>query len=224
MKNIALLRASHTDVSARNFQREVPAQLRLINMHNDTFKANQFSPEIYDGIIISGSRASVLDEEDWIAEAKKAVTEAVEYHGTPTLGVCWGNQLLAHALGGRVERGEKRELGFREIQRKDNSHPIFFGIEDYFTAFQSHGDYVTKTPQEATLLAENDVAIQAFSYKSSVGVQFHPEVDYRTAKDLAGNYQNEETVPSSPDTTVDSWALSEESTDILTNFIHRIVH
>lgn len=223
MKNVALLRASYSDTAVRNFRREVPAQVRSVDMHSEKFDSKQFNPELYDGLIISGSKASVLDQQNWIEHAKEAVRKAVEEHNIPTLGVCWGNQLLAHTFGGEVKRGEDRELGFRNVSQTKNEHPILRGIEQDFTAFESHTDYVTKIPSDAELLAKNEVGNQAFSYKSAVGIQFHPEVDYRTAIELIKKYQSENTVPNNPDKSLDSWALAEESSDVLRNFVWELI-
>jgi GMP synthase (glutamine-hydrolysing) len=223
MKDIALLRASYSNVSSRNFSRELPANICSIDIQSESFQPEEFNSATYDAIIISGSKASVLDQKEWIKQAEKVVTEAVEEHSTPTLGVCWGNQLLAQAFGGTVETKKKRELGFTTVNRTENEHPIFHGIEDKFTAFQSHTDYVTEIPPSARLLAENSEAKQAFTYQSAVGVQFHPEVDYRTATDLINKYKDKKTVPQEPDSSVESWALSRESSDVLRNFLNQVV-
>lgn len=223
MKDIALLKASHSNVSTRNFRREIPAHIQTIHMHGGTFSSDSFNPREYDGIVITGSSSSVLDETPWIGEAEKAVTTAVEQHSVPTLGVCWGAQLLAHALGGTVEQTDTRELGYRTVERTDSTHPIFHGIEDRFTAFQSHADYIRDIPRDGELLALSDDSKQAFSYNSAIGVQFHPEVDYRSATDLIAKYGGQKTTPDEQDKTVQSWALSKETSDVLRNFIHKQV-
>lgn len=220
MRQIALLRASHSKASTRNFRREMPAHIETVSMHDTSFRASGFAPQTYDGIVITGSSSSVLDGDEWIDEARATVRTAVEEHDLPTLGVCWGAQLLADALGGTVERGTKRELGFRTVERTDNTHPAFHGIEDEFTAFQSHTDYVTQIPDNAELLARTDDSKQAFSYKSSLGVQFHPEVDYRTTTELVDTYKETDTVPAEQDNSVHSWALAEEAGDVLRNFVY----
>lgn len=218
MKNIALLDGSHSQTPLRNFRREVPADIERIDLQ----EAEVDSLDGYDGAIIAGSSSSVIDDKEWIEQAGQLVEEAVNQRSLPVLGVCWGSQLLAHVNGGTVERGSVRELGYKNVNQTDVKHPIFKGIEDDFTAFQSHGDYITEIPSEAELLAENDQANQAFSYKSSVGVQFHPEVDYTTAEYLVNKYKNENTTEN-PSCSMKDWAKSEQTSDVLRNFVYEMV-
>ena len=218
MKNLALLDGSHSKAPLRNFRREVPANIERIDLQ----EAEVDNLDGYDGAIIAGSSSSVLDDEEWIRQAGQLVEEAVNQLSLPVLGVCWGSQLLAHVNGGTVERGSVRELGYRTVNQTNIKHSIFKGIEDNFTAFQSHGDYITDIPSEAELLAENNQANQAFSYKSSVGVQFHPEVDYTAAENLVSKYKNENTTEN-PSYSIDEWARSEQTSDILRNFVYEMV-
>jgi len=218
MQKIALLDGSHSDAPKRNFRREVPAHVDLIDLQ----ETNIETLSGYDGAIISGSSSSVLDDEEWIENAREIVREAVNELSLPVLGVCWGSQLLAHANGGTVSRGSVRELGYRKVSQTKADHPIFNGLKEDFTAFESHGDYIQAIPSGGRLLAENERANQAFSYKSSVGVQFHPEVDYVTAEYLVEKYKDENTTEN-PSYDMEDWARSEETSDILRNFVYEMV-
>jgi GMP synthase (glutamine-hydrolysing) len=62
--------------------------------------------------------------------------------------------------------------------------PIWDDVPHPFTVFATHSDAVTRLPQDATLLAENEAGVQAFRHGSAVGVQFHPEYDRRCAQDM----------------------------------------
>lgn len=173
----ALLNAAHDDTDTkRNFRREVDAD--LVEFHAtegrlpDTFD--------FDGFLVTGSRASVYWDKQWIQPLKDWVSEALD-RGLPALGVCYGHQLVADVLGGTVEGMGAYEIGYREITHLDNS-PLFAGIDEAFLAFTSHQDAVTELPPGATRIAENDYGVHGFQVGDSFGVQFHPEYDMETAR------------------------------------------
>ncbi|WP_435100968.1 type 1 glutamine amidotransferase [Halarchaeum sp. P4] len=176
---IALLNAAHDPAdTARNFRREVEAD--LVEFH----AAGGELPDDYDfdGVIVTGSRSSVYwdDEEEWIAPTREWVARADE-RGLPILGVCFGHQLVAEALGGRVEGMDEYEIGYREVTH-DGSDPLFDGVDTEFTVFTTHSDAVTDLPPGAELLAENEYGVHAFRRGNAYGVQFHPEYDTNTAE------------------------------------------
>ncbi|MGM0418238.1 MAG: glutamine-hydrolyzing GMP synthase [Thermodesulfobacteriota bacterium] len=124
-----------------------------------------------EGIILSGSPASIYDE-----NAPKADPEIFNL-GIPILGICYGMHFMTEHLGGKVECTEKREYGFAELQIK-NSSGIFKNITDK-TVWMSHGDSVVKLPQgfEVTASTNNtEIAAIADLDKKFHAVQFHPEV------------------------------------------------
>ncbi|MFW7414517.1 glutamine amidotransferase [Demequina sp. SO4-18] len=96
--------------------------------------------------------------------------------GRPTVGVCLGAQIMALALGGAVERGE-REVGFAPVSLAEAAHASPLRHLDGVPTLHWHRDIVT-LPEGATSLASTDTtAHQAFSYGKSLAVQFHPEAD-----------------------------------------------
>lgn len=218
MEHVLLVRASFEAETVRNFRREVPADVTVVRPNQNRAAVSDVTLSSYDGVIVSGSAASVNDDVPWIDDVGRLVRTAVDLE-VPVLGVCWGHQLVAASLGGVVEQRPERELGYVTVRRVED-HPLFHGIDTSFTAFQSHTDYVTRLPVGATLLAESDAAVQSFAYETAMGVQFHPEVDYRTATSLVNRYRDERTTPTEPDMSLRSWALAEEASDVLRNFVY----
>lgn len=176
---VALIDASHDDPhTPRNFRREVDANLVEFGAKDGELPADT----AFDGVIVTGSRSSAYVEEAWIVTLCDVI-ESFVAADVPLLGVCFGHQALAHALGGTVESMGEYELGYREV-RQVADDPLFESVPDRFLAFQTHSDTVTQLPDGATRLAENDRGLQAFRYGSAVGVQFHPEYDAETARDV----------------------------------------
>ena len=176
---VALLDASHGDThTRRNFRRELDAEL----VEFDVTEGDRPTGFEFDAVVITGSRASVYWDEAWIDPLVDYVADAHD-RGVPILGVCYGHQVLAAALDGRVESMGEYELGYREVTRVGDDE-LLAGVPETFTAFMSHSDAVTELPPGADLLAENDYGIHAFRRGRAWGVQFHPEYDRETATTL----------------------------------------
>ena len=175
----ALLNAAHDGANTRrNFRREIDADL----VEFDAVDGDLPDHTEFDGVVVTGSRSSVYWDEAWIPQLVDYVAEAADA-GVPVLGVCYGHQVLAEALGGRVAGMDGFEIGYNEIRRVRDD-PLFEGIDESFTAFTTHGDAVVELPPSATLLAENDRGVHAFRDGHCWGVQFHPEYDIETARDV----------------------------------------
>ncbi len=176
---IALIDATHNHESTdRNFRREIPDSVSVTR-----FDAT--APDLpllneYDGLIISGSRASVYWDEEWISETIDLLEQAAEKE-VPMFGVCWGHQAIAHALGGTVESMEEYEIGYKTITQTTDDSTALDDIPNEFTSYITHSDEVTEIPAEATVTAKTDRSIQAFELGTVWGVQFHPEYDKSTA-------------------------------------------
>jgi len=174
---IALLNAAHAaEDTRRNFEREIDADLVEFNCP-DGEVPDSFA---FDGCVVTGSSASVYWDEPWIGQLKAWVGEAVEA-GLPFLGVCYGHQLLANVLGGQVEAMGEYEIGYRTIHQTDSTR-LLDGVDEDFTAFTTHSDYVRKAPPGATVFARNDYGIHGFRKGRVFAVQFHPEYDTTTAE------------------------------------------
>ena len=177
---LALLDASQGSThTPRNFRRDVPADLVEFDVSDDGVPGT-FD---FDGFVITGSRASVYWDEPWIADLLSWTEEAVD-RGLPALGVCFGHQVLAVALGGRVEGMGSYEIGYREVSHTGDS-PLFSGISESFTVFTTHQDRVVELPPGADPIAENDYGNHGFQREDVFTVQFHPEYDVETAEAVA---------------------------------------
>lgn len=127
-------------------------------------------PLDYDVIVPLGARWAVYDERvPWIADESAMVRRALDA-GVGVLGVCFGGQLLAHALGGTVTRSPEPEVGWHDVQSDDP------GLVPPGPWFQWHFDRITPPPG-AVEVARNGRATQAFVHGRALGLQFHPEVD-----------------------------------------------
>ena len=142
----------------------------------------------FDGVLMTGSPKSVVDPEPWMDEAAGYLIEAARTR--PVLGVCFGHQLLAHALGGRVERNPRgREAGTAAVRLTPEGarDPLFAGLTSPLLVQQTHEDHVAALPKGAVLLAANEMTpVQAFAWGESIRcVQFHPEFDAERSRLLA---------------------------------------
>jgi GMP synthase (glutamine-hydrolysing) len=180
---IAVFDASLGETPAeRNLRRElgtVSAVYKVSEGELPPLPTDPDAPSV-DGVVISGSQTAVYEDRPWIRDVAAWVRAAGEA-GVPVLGICWGHQLLAQALGGDVDPMGRYELGYERVDRLADDE-LFAGIDDSFVAFETHSDEVTRLPPEATVLAENETSIQAFRIGDAWGVQFHPEYDLQTAE------------------------------------------
>ncbi len=138
--------------------------------HPESFEINK---DIV-GIIFSGGPQSV--------NAEDAFRINIEFNKNeiPILGICYGHQLLAKMIGGEIESGENKEYGFMNmICQKDSI--LFDGLEKEQKVWMSHGDHVSKLPENFRIIASSTIVkITAFesSDKKIFGTQFHPEVTH----------------------------------------------
>ena len=123
------------------------------------------------GFVLSGGPASVYGENAPVAPSY------IFEKGLPVLGICYGMQLLAHQLGGRVTPGEKHEYGHTVIHQSEQSE-LFADLPPAIPVWMSHGDRITQMPSGFRSLAYSDnspVAVMGNDH-GMIGLQFHPEV------------------------------------------------
>ncbi|MCS7314099.1 MAG: glutamine-hydrolyzing GMP synthase [Bryobacterales bacterium] len=124
------------------------------------------------GLIISGGPSSVYEA------GSPSVDPGIFALGIPVLGICYGHQLMAHLLGGAVQRGEKGEYGLAILEHRE-PNPLLAGLPDRHQVWMSHRDTVTALPPGFRLLARTGdcpVAAMGDPARRLYGVQFHPEV------------------------------------------------
>jgi GMP synthase (glutamine-hydrolysing) len=136
-------------------------------------------PRAYAAAIVTGSPAMVSERLAWSEAAAEWLRDAIA-GGLPILGVCYGHQLLAHALGGRVDyHANGREIGTVAIERLPGAHddPLLGTAPTRFDAHASHQQSVLDLPGKAVVLARSaHDPNHAVRYAPRVwGLQFHPE-------------------------------------------------
>lgn len=141
------------------------------------------APRAIAGAVITGSAAMVPERLDWSERTATWLRDAVGV-GLPLLGVCYGHQLLAHALGGEVDYNPRgREIGTAEIERLPASvdDPLISALPARFPAHATHLQTVLRLPPGAMVLARSNLdEHQAVRFAPNAwGVQFHPEFGMR---------------------------------------------
>lgn len=138
-------------------------------------------PGYYRGIVITGSHSMVTDNESWMEPLCEWLRSALEDE-VPVFGVCFGHQVMAHALGGVVEDNPNGgEVGTFDIMLTEagKRDPFLIGLPETFPANLSHRQSVVTPPPGAVTLATSQLdAHQILRYgPKAISVQFHPEFD-----------------------------------------------
>jgi GMP synthase-like glutamine amidotransferase len=145
--------------------------------------------EELNAVIVMGGPMNVYQEKEYpFLKAEGDFLKKCIKMNIPLMGICLGGQLIAKALGSRVEKAEAEEIGWQKISLtcKGILDPVFAGIDNVVDVFQWHGDKFN-LPEGADLLAESDICPQAFRYKSGIyAFQFHFEVTATMLKSWFG--------------------------------------
>jgi GMP synthase (glutamine-hydrolysing) len=151
----------------------ITRRIRECHVYSEIFSCFTDLRDIYarvrpEGFVLSGGPGSVY-------EAQTNTFKHFFNLDVPVLGICYGMQLAAALLGGKVQYREKREYGYACLNTKE--HPLFSGLPRTFNVWMSHGDAVVKIPPGARVIASTDTTpIAAFQLNDFYGLQFHPEV------------------------------------------------
>jgi GMP synthase (glutamine-hydrolysing) len=167
----------------------IARRVRENNVYSEIFPFNvpierikEFSPK---GIILSGGPSSVYDSDAPLPDIKMFEL------GIPILGICYGMQVMAYLLGGRVTRSKKREYG-RATLLINERRGIFKKIRRESTVWMSHGDRILRCPKGFVSIAHTDNSpIAAMSDKKRLffAFQFHPEVVHTEyGRDMLRNF------------------------------------
>lgn len=147
----------------------VKAEIVPFNVSLDEIK--KINPS---GIIFSGGPSSVLEK------GSPRPHKDIFNLGVPILGICYGHQVMAHMLGGKVKKGKVREFG-KEILSAKVTSTLFSKTEKKQEVWFSHGDHVALLPKDFEVIASTEGcpnAGYAHAKKSFFGIQFHPEVTH----------------------------------------------
>ncbi|RMF22548.1 MAG: glutamine-hydrolyzing GMP synthase [Bacteroidetes bacterium] len=158
----------------------IARRIRELHIYSEIVPFNKLpalGPEV-KGIILSGSPFSVKEPNALQLDLGKVLGKV------PVLGICYGAQLMAHNLGGEVERSDKREYGKAHLHRVTRD-PLLEGIPEGSQVWMSHGDTISRLPEPFEGIAGTEaIPVAAFraragTYSAPVyGIQFHPEVTH----------------------------------------------
>lgn len=167
-----------------------PAAMRAVSVYHG---ASLPEPATVKAVVITGSGAMVTDDSEWIRSSAAWLTRTVAA-GVPTLGICFGHQLLAHALGGGVaDNPGGIEVGSVAVCLADAAaqDPLFQGLPSNLRLQASHRQSIRRLPPEARCLATSELEPHhGFAYGNHAwGVQFHPEFSARVTAAYVDYYQ-----------------------------------
>ena len=135
-------------------------------------------PESVNALLITGSPVSIYERLDWSVACSHWLAKVWEQK-IPMLGICYGHQLMADALGGEVAASPKgREMGAVTV-KQSSADPLFKGLQEHFEVWQTHIDEVIRAPKMAEVIASNEhCPIQAMAIGDHCRtVQWHPEMN-----------------------------------------------
>ena len=153
-------------IARRVREQSVYCDLKPCDMTIEEIK--QYAPK---GIIFTGGPNSVYDENS------PHIDPEIFRLGIPVLGICYGAQLMAYTLGGKVESATTREYGKSDVEYFDSE--IFEGVDKNNVCWMSHTDYVSIAPDGFKVVGKTatcPVAAMEDANRGFYGVQFHPEV------------------------------------------------
>ena len=181
----------YTQLTARRI-REQQVFSAILPCTTSLDEIRKFEPA---GLVLSGGPSSVYDPDAPKCDPRILAMDL------PVLGICYGMQWIAHALGGKVERAERREYGRAQLKvRTDSAAPrshLFAGVPETLRIWNSHGDHVREVPPGFCATGHTDNAIASLEdpQRKIYAVQFHVEVNH-----------------------------TERGTELLRNFLFRVCH
>jgi len=156
----------------------IARRVREANVYSEVYSYKNALEKIKEkkpkGIIFTGGPNSVYEE------GAPSIQKEIFELGIPVLGICYGAQLMAHVLGGKVRNADQREYGKIELEVKDNSQ-LFNHVDNGSICWMSHFDFIDQAPQgfvTTASTASTPVAAMRHTEKKLYGVQFHAEVEH----------------------------------------------
>ena len=142
-------------------------------VHPHTLSLDTIREMAPKGIILTGGPNSVYQEDS------ATCSEELFKLGIPVLGICYGSQLMAHKLGGKVDTAPTSEYGKTEVTIKEPASKLFADVDEKTICWMSHTDYIAKAPVSFKVTADTPVcpvASMENAAENLYAVQFHPEV------------------------------------------------
>jgi GMP synthase (glutamine-hydrolysing) len=174
--------SQYTQVIARRI-RECRVYSTILRYDTPAEEIARLNPK---GIILSGGPNSVYSPKAPLPDRN------VFKLGLPVLGICYGVQVLAQFLGGKVERGQKREYGKGTLTVGDSQCALFGGLPTSLQVWNSHGDKLTRLPKDFVVVGtteNSDYAAIEDRARRYFGIQFHPEVVHSPrGKEILANF------------------------------------
>ncbi len=210
-------------------------QFQVVNVGRGDVPAPHHLDDV-DAVLIGGAgQYSAAEDYEWTGPVLNLVRRVVDEE-IPLFGSCWGHQVIARALGGRVVYDPGRsELGCGWVELTDagRSDPLFHRFPRRFRANMGHHDRVVELPEGATELAHNDQRYQAFrlEHVPVYGTQFHSELDAERERERILVYKElyQDALPADGkvqrvlDNLADTTAVDHLLYDFLTTFVARKV-
>jgi GMP synthase (glutamine-hydrolysing) len=166
----------------------IARKVRELSVYAEVFPSDTPSAQLAGrkGLIISGGPSSVYEPgSPW-------VDTAIFTSGQAVLGICYGQQLMAYLLGGKVQKGHKGEYGLAVLETTDAPGPLFQGAAGQQQIWMSHRDSVSAVPDGFEITGRTrtcEIAAIANPGKRLYGVQFHPEVVHtRHGRQILSNF------------------------------------
>jgi GMP synthase (glutamine-hydrolysing) len=177
------------------FTQLIARRVREIGVYCEIYPCNKAIEDIVamqpHGIILSGGPCSVYDEGAPQFDVRLLDLKRDDGSLLPILGICYGLQAMAHTLGGKVEKADKREFGRAKLLVDDHTN-LLADIPENSTVWMSHGDHLTALPDGFRVIAHTDnapIAAICSVDKPYFGVQFHPEVVHsECGKQIIANF------------------------------------
>ena len=164
----------------------IARRVRELGVYADVQPSDKPASELKDrlGLIISGGPSSVLEA------GCPNIDPAILALGVPVLGICYGHQLMAHHLGGKVEKGERGEYGVAHLT-VTAADPLLSGIQQS-RIWMSHFDTVSQVPPGFNVIGSSEVsgvAAMSDTARRLFSIQFHPEVVHtQVGKQILQNF------------------------------------
>jgi GMP synthase-like glutamine amidotransferase len=186
---ILVLNCINENITVDSFERAISRSIQKTGLEADFVRIAQTQemPDLsrYTHVIISGSEASVVEDNPWDDRLKEIILRTIALE-KPLLGICYGHQFLVRTLLGKqsVRRTATPEFGWLKISLSKN--PLFAGISEG-VFMESHYDEVCNLSEDFRVLAVTPrCTVQALQYRDLPvwGVQFHPEYHVEEANEI----------------------------------------